>query len=128
MEPSDLLRLAAQKLDELGIDYFVTGSMASILYGEPRFTNDVDIVIHLTIENAAKLCDAFPEPDFYVSDEAAREATKSFSQFNVIHPVSGMKIDFVVADRSDFNVERFTRAPRWKSFRESKYDLLHRRM
>ena len=44
MEPSDLLRLAAGTLERLGIQYLVTGSMASIAYGEPRFTNDIDIV------------------------------------------------------------------------------------
>lgn len=30
------------RLERLGIPYFVTGSMAGILYGEPRLTHDVD--------------------------------------------------------------------------------------
>ena len=32
------------RLERLGIPYFVTGSTAGIVYGEPRLTHDVDIV------------------------------------------------------------------------------------
>lgn len=34
MEPADLLILTAEKLEELQLSYFVTGSMATIAYGE----------------------------------------------------------------------------------------------
>lgn len=44
MEPVELLLHAASALERLGIPYFVTGSTASIVYGEPRLTNDIDIV------------------------------------------------------------------------------------
>lgn len=44
MEPSDLLRHLVNVFESLGIRYFVTGSVASIFYGEPRFTNDIDVV------------------------------------------------------------------------------------
>ncbi len=47
MEPADLLRLVAETLERLEIDYFVTGSTATIAYGEPRFTNDIDVVVDL---------------------------------------------------------------------------------
>ena len=41
MEQSELLRFVANTLEKLGIPYFVTGSMATVFYGEPRFTNDM---------------------------------------------------------------------------------------
>lgn len=110
MGPSELLTLVAAKLDSLGIEYFTTGSMASILYGEPRFTNDIDLVIRITPGAVARLCAAFPEPDFYISIEAATQAAAACGQFNVIHPESGLKIDFMVAESSDFNRSRFERA------------------
>lgn len=109
MEPSDLVAAAAAILDRLGIEYLVTGSMASIVYGEPRFTNDVDIAIRATPDQAAKLAKAFPEPDFYASPDAARTAAAQHSQFNVIHPASGLKIDFMIPEDDDFNRSRFTR-------------------
>jgi hypothetical protein len=36
-----------RKLTELGAPYMVTGSVAALLYGEPRVTHDVDIVVDL---------------------------------------------------------------------------------
>ena len=56
MEPSDLLTLLSRKLDELGIGYLVTGSMATIAYGEPRFTNDIDVVISLRLKDVTRFC------------------------------------------------------------------------
>lgn len=109
MEPSDLVAAATTILDRLGIKYLITGSMASIVYGEPRFTNDVDIAILVTPDQAAMLAKAFPEPDFYASPEAARDAATRHTQFNVIHPASGFKIDFMVPKDDDFNRSRFTR-------------------
>jgi len=40
MEPYDLLKYMVKAFESLGIRYFITGSIASIFYGEPRFTND----------------------------------------------------------------------------------------
>lgn len=110
MELSDLIRHAAEVFDRLGIRYFVTGSVAAILYGEPRFTNDVDIVVALPFGSIYDLCRAFPAPDFYVSEESARRAVANAGQFNVIHPASGLKLDLMVAERSEFNASRFARS------------------
>jgi hypothetical protein len=44
MEQSELLRYFTTGLEHLGLRYFVTGSVATIFFGEPRFTNDIDIV------------------------------------------------------------------------------------
>ena len=47
MEPSDLLHFIVSVLERLAIRYFVTGSTVTIFYGEPRFTNDIDMVVDL---------------------------------------------------------------------------------
>jgi len=44
MEQSELLRFVVSVLERLSLPYFVTGSTVTIFYGEPRFTNDIDIV------------------------------------------------------------------------------------
>lgn len=110
METSELIRHAVEAFDRLGIRYFVTGSVAAIFYGEPRFTNDVDIVVELPFGRIHDLCAAFPAPEFYVSEESARRAVANSSQFNVIHPASGLKLDLMVAERSAFNTSRFSRS------------------
>lgn len=42
MEQSELLRYVIEALEKLGLRYFVTGSVATIFFGEPRFTNDIE--------------------------------------------------------------------------------------
>lgn len=44
MSQQELLVKVTQVLNELGIDYMITGSMASNMQGEPRLTHDIDIV------------------------------------------------------------------------------------
>ena len=109
MKPSEILDLAIDALDRLGIEYFITGSFASTTYGEARTTNDVDIVIRLTPEQARQLCREFPAVEFYVSEDAAVEAAKRAGPFNVIHSFSGFKIDFMVAPDTEFDRSRFSR-------------------
>ena len=47
MEQSELLQFLVTALERLGLRYFVTGSTVTIFYGEPRFTNDIDVVVDL---------------------------------------------------------------------------------
>jgi len=74
MDQSELLRYCTTVLEQLGLRYFVTGSVATIFYGEPRFTNDIDIVVALPASHISDFCRAFPSEDFYVSEEAMRRA------------------------------------------------------
>ncbi len=55
----------------MGLRYFVTGSTATIFYGEPRFTNDIDIVVDLAEPFVAEFCARFPQDQFDVSTAAA---------------------------------------------------------
>jgi len=112
MEPSDLLRLVAGVLEDLGLRYFVTGSTVTIFYGDTRFTNDIDIVVDLPEWKVAEFCRRFPEDEFYVSEIAAREAARNRSQFNIIHPASGLKVDVIVPEVNQFNESRFARVKR----------------
>lgn len=110
MDPSELLARVACTFEGLSIPYIVTGSMATIAYGEPRFTNDIDVVVRLRNEQIDRLCEAFPADQFYLSHEAVIEALKRKGQFNILHPGSGLKIDVMVADEGEFNDSRFRRA------------------
>ena len=44
MSPADAVDLVRTAFERVGIRYAVGGSWASTAFGEPRFTNDVDIV------------------------------------------------------------------------------------
>lgn len=95
MEQLDLLRHAVASLDRLAIPSMLVGSFASSAYGEPRFTNDIDLVVDLRADKIRFFCDAFPAPAFYLSELAVRDAAKARLPFNVLHPSSGNKIDFM---------------------------------
>ena len=112
MEQDELLRRVVEILEEQGIVYLLVGSLASGVYGEPRLTHDIDIVIEARPEQVVRLCAAFPAPDYYVSEKAAREAAASGGQFNVIHPASGNKIDFMIARHDAWGRSQISRRRR----------------
>lgn len=112
MEQSELLKHLVKAFEALGIRYFLTGSIASIFYGEPRFTNDIDVVAEIKEEHIGGLLNLFPPGEFYADEEAMREAIAWNRQFNIIHPGSGLKIDVIVCGKEPFNEGRFNRAGR----------------
>ena len=112
MEQSDLLRHASDLCERLGLAYLVTGSTATIAYGEPRLTNDIDIVVELPLPQVAAFCAGFPSDQFYISEPAVNDAVHRQDQFNVLHPASGLKIDFIVMTNSEFDLSRRERTRR----------------
>lgn len=109
MEPEDLLRHVRDVCDRLSLTYLVVGSTATIAYGEPRFTNDIDIVVDLPHGKIDDFCTAFPDDQFYISRSAVEQAVSNSFQFNVIHPASGLKVDFIVLSDSAFDQSRTAR-------------------
>lgn len=115
MQPLDLVSLFTRPLDEAGIPYFVTGSVASLLYGEPRMTHDVDLVLALTDASAATIVRAFPDSDFYVPPldvvriELRRE---THGHFNLIHHGTGFKADIYLAGRDPLHTWAMARRKR----------------
>jgi hypothetical protein len=114
MGPYELLEIIVRILEKLQIPYLVTGSVAAMAYGEPRLTNDIDIVTGIDSTHIAGLLVELPWDQFYVSDDTIRDAIRYKTQFNIIHPASGLKIDVVIRDQSAFNDSRFSRIRRIK--------------
>lgn len=112
LTPTQLLGIFAKFFESQQISYRVVGSMASMAYGEPRMTIDVDIVAELHAGNVPAIIAAFPAPEYYVSESAALEAIRRTSQFNVIHIPSGLKVDVIVPKKSDFSDSEQSRVRR----------------
>ncbi len=115
LQPYQLMQIVADFMEGQGVSYRVVGSMASMSYGEPRFTNDVDILADLKLDGVAPLCAAFPHPDYYVSESAAREAILRRRQFNILHIPSGLKVDLIIPPDSDFARSELSRGRRLTS-------------
>jgi hypothetical protein len=85
-----------EQFEKSNLPYMVTGSVASIIYGEPRMTHDIDIVLELCIESVHDFLSLFPSDEFYcppkevVRTEIARETR---GHFNIIHHNTGFKAD-----------------------------------
>ena len=96
MHQPDLLEIFISPLEAGGFNYFITGSVASTLYGEPRLTHDIDLVIMLKVTEITTFIHAFPDSDFYCPpSEVIRVelARKMFAHFNLIHHDTGYKAD-----------------------------------
>jgi len=96
LRAADLLRHLVTVLEELDLPYALAGSIASMAYGEPRATLNIDVVVRLTQKDVERLKARFPSDEFYLDVGAAEEAIAEGSQFNIIHPSSGLKIDVFV--------------------------------
>jgi hypothetical protein len=105
-----LLARVARVLNDGGVRYFVTGSVASMFYGEPRMTRDIDIVVHLRMGDVHTLMDGVGEPDFYLDKRSILDAINLEGQFNAIHHATGMKVDFMCSEVQGYNGVRFERA------------------
>jgi hypothetical protein len=97
IDPLAVAALVARSLDDLGIRYVIGGSVASSLFGEPRSTLDLDLMIDAGEQDVRRLTDALAD-DYYVDAADAIEAVHRVSSFNAIHLDSSMKVDFFVAD------------------------------
>ena len=96
MEQDELLQYAVRAFERIKIPYALVGSFASGIWGETRFTQDIDFVVDLQHDQIEPLCAAFPADEFYVSRSAVEEAVLLRQPCNVIHPTSGNKIDLMV--------------------------------
>jgi len=109
MSLPDVFRRITAALDQAGIVYMLTGSFASAHYGAPRSTQDIDLVIEATAPQLRTLLHSLPSDEYYVDLDAALEAHRRESLFNVIDMTTGWKIDLIFRKSRPFSQEEFRR-------------------
>jgi hypothetical protein len=109
----DIVRDVSHRLNSAAIGYMLTGSMAMNYYAQPRMTRDIDIVIALQREDAARMVALF-SPDYYVSREAVDSSIARQSMFNLIHNESIIKVDCIVRKQTEYRLNEFSRRQRIK--------------
>ncbi len=95
-------------LNELEKPFAFTGGLASITYGDPRTTNDVDLVTEVNpweADFADRLAGKLGD-DFIFSVEACREAIAEQSMFQAIDMETMFKVDFHLSDIVPGSCER----------------------
>lgn len=98
-------------LHRLRIPYAITGGYAASVWGRPRSTFDVDVIIELPRSKVDALVQALRKisRSGYLDEGAANQAVERNSEFNFIHPTSGLKIDFWVAGDDAFSQSKLQR-------------------
>lgn len=98
-----------QVLTAAGVDYLVTGSFVSSLQGEARLSHDIDLVVALTPAGVKALLQAFPAPDYYLSEDSIREAMRRKGMFNLLCVTTDDKVDFWMLKNDPFDRACFAR-------------------
>jgi hypothetical protein len=107
-----LIRDVVGYLEAADVPYFITGSIASAYYSEPRLTRDCDMVVNMSLSDASKFTQAMVRQGYYASEEAARDAVSRLTSFNVISAEEGFKVDVMVHDDDGYEGLRMKRRRR----------------
>ena len=121
MTLAEFIAELTRRLDEAGVPYMITGSLAGSFHGEPRATRDVDVVIDPTRAALRQLVERLENDAYYVSADAALEALDRRSQFNVIDTRTGWKADFIIRKDRPFSNAEFERRLRTKLLGRESY-------
>lgn len=111
INPEKLLLKIALVLDELSIDYFITGGFAISVWGRPRATFDIDIVVKLIDPQVSHLAKALRKISKfgYMDEETAKKAISHKGEFNFIDPETGLKVDFWIMKDNKMAQSEFDR-------------------
>jgi hypothetical protein len=104
----EFLERIVSVLESNSSSYAVSGSIASNYRGIPRFTHDLDILVVLTALQARQIAAAFPEP-YYTSADAAAQAVRSQSMFNILDTTTGLKVDLWISKGDPFSLSMLQR-------------------
>ena len=108
MTQEEFLAEVAKHLETAGIPFMVVGSVSSGFHGQPRATNDVDIVIDPTLAQLDHWLTLLGK-EYYFDAGGARDALRRRSMFNIIIFSEGMKADLIVRKDRPFSVEEMSR-------------------
>ena len=122
-DPRNLLVNIAKILKELKIPYIITGGMAVLVWGRPRFTADIDIVVELGQNKVDKLEKALLSLSNvgYFDKKIVQEAIDNKVEFNFIDGDTGIKVDFWVLSGDSFDLSRLKRRKHRKVLGENVY-------
>ncbi len=118
MPAPDPFVIFTRKLKELRIPYLVSGSVAAIFYGEPRLTNDIDIILFLERKDVTRLAAAFPQDRFYCPPVEVIQTELDRAErghFNLIDQSTGFKADIYLSGQDPLHA--------WALQRVRKVDL-----
>ncbi|MFZ5809311.1 MAG: hypothetical protein ACOY16_08520 [Chloroflexota bacterium] len=110
-EPLEVTFKVTEFFERLGVPYFISGSLASTLYGMVRTTQDSDIVAEMRLEHLPAFISTLRD-EFYIDEEMIAEAVKRHSSFNIIHRETMFKVDVFIPAQRPFLQSQMSRTQR----------------
>ena len=112
MSLASFLAHVVDQLDAVGVDFMIGGSVASSIYGEPRTTRDVDIVVAVDDTSLRDLFARFDRTRVYIDEPADDQPVRAGQMFNLLDMDGGWKVDLVVRKGRPFSIAEFARRQR----------------
>ena len=100
----DFLAMILDVLGKAGIDYMLGGAIAVWSWGEPRSTQDVDLVVHLRVEQVRALSKELEKVAIFLPVDIIVDAlseTRGDLPLNAIHGSSGYKAEMFLVREDD---------------------------
>lgn len=107
----ELIVQVSRALEEAGVTYALTGSVASSIHGEPVFSADADFVVRMDERQARDLARRVPKSLFADSEMLVRAASERGCA-NLYDPAMGLKADISVLSENPYHAEVLRRARR----------------
>ncbi|PIR86099.1 hypothetical protein COU14_00850 [Candidatus Kaiserbacteria bacterium CG10_big_fil_rev_8_21_14_0_10_44_10] len=133
--PIDVLQDVVTRFEKANIEYFLVGSLATMYYGRPRFTNDVDLVVQIKADQIQDFESLFPLEEYYCPPiEVLKDEVLRMGSFNLIHQASGIKIDVMLRKNTDHSRSEFSRrtkvklAPQCEAYVASPEDVIIKKL
>ena len=112
MFPVDAFRSTLGKIMDIlhrhNIRFHLTGGITSVAYGEPRMTQDVDMVIdnHAVVQQLESFLESLHSSDFVYDEETIRSAVSGSRMFQLLDSVEVMKLDMYPRELIPGELER----------------------
>lgn len=104
----DAITPIVEELEDLGVPYHIGGSVASSIYGLPRLTIDVDMVVDLRPGQVRSFVLRL-KSDYDIDEDFVRDAIRRRGSFSVVHFGTSLKVDIFIPKTRLFDQEELRR-------------------
>ena len=104
LDITSFLKLILDTLKAAGVEYLIGGAIAEWAWGEPRATQDLDLVINLPIEAVVRFSKELEKRNMLVPADIILDAMmedRADIPLNAIHMYSGLKADLYLMREGD---------------------------
>ena len=113
LDIAGFLKLVIGALDAAGVEYLIGGAIAEWAWGEPRATQDLDLVVKIPIKAINKLSKELEKRDMLLTAEIILDTIlekPADIPINAIHTHSGLKADlYPVREGDELRLSAFQR-------------------